>query len=190
VRTPFAAFKTGVARAFTRVLASFGTGAWGNSMALVLRRVRAALLAALVSVSFHALAANPWDADPAVQEVLKLRAKGIAAIITTGPTADSERYSSTFVANTPANSIVTGPQMIKNFGAGFSYKAVEQHLDYAGSHGPDVVVLMGEEVVVPGAGSPNAGKRIHRRFTDVFRKENGEWRYDLRHANVISIEGN
>ena len=159
-------------------------------MTLIVRRMPAATAAVLVLLSFHAVAANPWDNDAAVQEVLKLRAKGIAAIITTGPTADSERYSSTFVANTPASSIVTGPQMIKNFGAGFSYKAVEQHLDYAGSHGADVVVLMGEEVVVPGTGSPNAGKRIHRRFTDVFRKENGEWRYDLRHANVISIEGN
>jgi len=159
-------------------------------MTLLVRRLPATIVALLVLLSFDTMAANPWDNDAAVQEVLKLRAKGIAAIVTTGPTADSEHYSSTFVANTPANSIVTGQQMIKNFGAGFSYKAVEQRLDYAGSHGPDIVVLMGEEVVVPGVGSPNAGKRIHRRFTDVFRKESGEWRYDLRHANVISIEGN
>lgn len=47
---------------------------------------------------------------------------------------------------------------------------------------------MGEEVVVPGPGAQNAGKRVHRRFTDVFRKEHGEWRFDLRHANVISVE--
>jgi hypothetical protein len=108
---------------------------------------------------------------------------------TTGVTAESERYSSTFVANTPGNAVVTGKQMLENFARGtVSYASVEQHLDYAGSHGPDIVVLMGEEVVVPKAGSPNAGKRIHRRFTDVFRKENGEWRHDLRHANVISIE--
>ena len=160
-------------------------------MTSVLRRLSAvAAVAWVVGFCAPALAANPWDNDPAVQEVLKLRARGIAAMISTGPTADSEHYSSTFVANTPASSIVTGPQMIRNFGAGFSYKAVEQHLDYAASHGPDMVVLMGEEIVTPGPGSPNAGKRIHRRFTDVFRKENGEWRYDLRHANVISIEGN
>lgn len=37
-----------------------------------------------------------------------------------------------------------------------------QHLDYAASHGPDMA--------------------------DIFRKENGEWRFDLRHANVVSIE--
>ena len=108
---------------------------------------------------------------------------------TVGPSAASERYSSTFVANTPGNAVVKGEQMLQQFGRGaVSYVAVEQKLEYAGSHGPDMVVLMGEEVVVPGPAAPNAGKRIHRRFTDVFRKENGEWRHDLRHANVVSIE--
>jgi hypothetical protein len=41
---------------------------------------------------------------------------------------------------------------------------------------------------VPGEGAANAGKRVRRRFTDVFRRENGEWRHDVRHANVVSIE--
>jgi hypothetical protein len=132
---------------------------------------------------------DPWKDDRAVQEVLELRRQGIAAMTTTGATAETERYSSTFVANTPGNAVVKGEQMLEQFARGtVGYASVEQHLDYAASHGPDLVVLMGEEVVVPRAGAPNAGKRIHRRFTDVFRKENGEWRHDLRHANVISIE--
>lgn len=134
-------------------------------------------------------AAEPWENDVAVQQVLELRRKSIAAMITTGPTPATERYSSTFVANTPGNAVVNGEQMQAAFArGGVSYVSVEQRLEYAGSHGPDVVVLMGEEVVVPGPGAPNAGKKIHRRFTDVFRKENGEWRHDVRHANVVSIE--
>jgi hypothetical protein len=134
-------------------------------------------------------AAEPWANDKAVQEVLAMRKRGIAAMTTVGVTAESERYSSTFVANTPANAVVTGDKMLEQFARGtVGYQSVEQHLDYAASHGPDLVVLMGEEVVVPRTGAPNAGKRIHRRFTDVFRRENGEWRYDVRHANVISID--
>lgn len=134
-------------------------------------------------------AAEPWDSDPAVQEVLELRRLGIAAMTSGGATAESERFSTTFVANTPNNVVVTGEQMLERFAQGsLSYASVEQRLDYAGSHGPDIVVLMGEEVVVPGPNARDAGKRIHRRFTDVFRKENGEWRHDLRHANVISVE--
>lgn len=132
---------------------------------------------------------EPWANDPAVKEVIALRQKGIDAMTTVGVSAESERYSSTFVANTPGNAIVSGEQMLANFARGsVSYASVEQKLEYAGSHGPDIVVLMGEEIVVPKPGSANAGKRIHRRFTDVFRKENGEWRHDLRHANVVSME--
>jgi len=134
-------------------------------------------------------AANPWDSDPAVQEVLELRRQGIAAMTSVGASAASERYSSTFVANTPGNIVVTGEQMLERFQRGtLSYASVEQRLEYAGSHGPDIVVLMGEEIVVPGPNAADAGKRIRRRFTDVFRKENGEWRHDLRHANVIAVE--
>lgn len=148
----------------------------------------AAVLLGIAALS-SARAANPWDHDAAVQEVLELRRQGIAAMTSTGATAASERYSSTFVANTPGNVVVTGEQMLERFARGtVSYASVEQRLDYAASHGPDVVVLMGEEVVVPGPSAPDAGKRVHRRFTDVFRKENGEWRHDLRHANVIAVE--
>jgi hypothetical protein len=132
---------------------------------------------------------EPWANDPQVQEVLALRRQGIEAMTTTGPTATSERYSSTFVANTPSNSVVPGTRLLEMFASGaIRYDEVTQTIEYAGSHGPDIVVIMGEEVVVPGEGAADAGRRIVRRFTDVFRRENGEWRHDLRHANVIRIE--
>ena len=162
-------------------------------MAVLARAVyRRALVAALAAAALgyvgRAASAEPWDDDPAVQQVLELRRQGIAAMTSGGASAESERYSSTFVANTPANVVVTGKEMLERFSQGtLSYESVEQRLDYAGSHGPDVVVLMGEEIVVPGPNARDAGKRIHRRFTDVFRKEDGEWRHDLRHANVISV---
>jgi hypothetical protein len=158
-------------------------------MAVTLRRVGLLACLALLIGTAAVTAADPWDNDPAVQEVLKLRRAAIAAMTTTGATAESERYSSTFVANTPGNAVVKGEQMRRAFASGsVSYAAVEMKLDYAGSHGPDMVVLMGEEVVVPGATARDAGKRIHRRFTDIFRKESGEWRHDVRHSSVISVE--
>jgi hypothetical protein len=158
-------------------------------MAVALRRIGWVAALGLLVAAAAATAADPWDSDPAVQEVLKLRRAAILAMTTTGATAESERYSSTFVANTPGNAVVKGEQMRRAFASGsVSYAAVEMKLDYAGSHGPDMVVLMGEEVVVPGPTARDAGKRIHRRFTDIFRKENGEWRHDVRHSAVISVE--
>jgi hypothetical protein len=132
---------------------------------------------------------EPWADDPAVQAVLAQRRAGIEAMMAGTMSAETERYSSTFVANTPGGGVVPGAVMLNLFSTGgLKYEHVEQHIDYAGSHGADMVVLMGEEIVVPGAGMANAGQRVHRRFTDVFRRENGEWRHDLRHANVISVE--
>jgi hypothetical protein len=132
---------------------------------------------------------EPWADDPNVQSVLAQRQVSLEAMMAGRLSAETERYSSTFVANTPNNTVVRGAQLLELFAAGtVSYEHVEQRIDYAASHGPDMVVLMGEEIVVPGEGAANAGRRIHRRFTDVFRRENGEWRHDLRHANVIEIE--
>lgn len=133
---------------------------------------------------------GPWAADPAVQAVLAQRRAGIEAMMAGTMSAETERYSTTFVANTPNGGVVTGEAMLRLFSTGgIRYTHVEQRIDYAGSHGPDMVILMGEEIVVPGEGMANAGQRVRRRFTDVFRRENGEWRHDLRHANVLGIEG-
>jgi hypothetical protein len=132
---------------------------------------------------------EPWADDPAVQAVLAQRRAGIEAMMAGTMSAETERYSSTFVANTPSGGVVPGEVLLNLFtSGGLRYEHVEQHVDYAGSHGPDMVVIMGEEIVVPGAGMANAGQRVRRRFTDVFRRENGEWRHDLRHANVIAVE--
>ncbi len=84
-----------------------------------------------------------------MQEVLKIRQAAIVALTTTGPTPQSERYSSTFVANAPGGGVITSQQMQAAFAKGtVKYASVEMKLDYAGSHGPDMVVLMGEEIVV------------------------------------------
>ncbi len=148
------------------------------------------LAAAAAPGAAHAQAeAPPWADDPAVQEVLALRRAGIAALTSGRISAETERYSSTFVANTPTSGVVPGHELLALFESGeIVYAHVEQHIEYAGAHGEDIVVIMGEEIVVPGEGMPDAGKRITRRFTDVFRKEDGEWRHDLRHANVVSVE--
>ena len=51
-------------------------------------------------------------------------------------------------------------------------------------HG-DVVVTMGHETVVPVSG-PEAGKDVHRRYTDIWMKQDGEWKLVARQATVIA----
>jgi len=50
---------------------------------------------------------------------------------------------------------------------------------------PDMVVVMGGEVVVPAPGAPNAGQRLQRRYTNAWMKRDGRWRLAFRHANNV-----
>ena len=153
-------------------------------------RAIAFLVASVVAIAMPPDATaqqKPWDNDPNVQAVLALRARSLDAMMKGNVNADNQRLSSTFVVLMPEGSVVKGADILKRFAAGtMRYDRIDQRIDYAGSHGPDMVVLMGEETVVAGGSGPNAGKPVRRRFTDVFRRENGEWRHDLRHANVIA----
>lgn len=49
----------------------------------------------------------------------------------------------------------------------------------------DMIVVMGNEVVVPATDAPNAGKTLQRRYTNIWMKKNGRWRLTVRHANNV-----
>ncbi len=151
-------------------------------MGTVRRFVLPLLAAWCVAGAAAAQAANPWDNDPAVQEVLKIRQQAIRGD-DDDRTDPGERallvdvrceYARRRRASMANRCERRSPR------AAVKYAAVEMKLDYAGSHGKDVVVLMGEEIVVPGAGARNAGERIRRRFTGYLPQ--GERRVASRRA--------
>lgn len=53
---------------------------------------------------------------------------------------------------------------------------------------PDLVVVMGSEIVVPAKGAPDAGKRMQRRYSNFWMKRNNKWRLTVRHANNVCLE--
>ena len=50
---------------------------------------------------------------------------------------------------------------------------------------PDLVVVMGDETVVPAPGAPNAGVELRRRYTNAWMQRDGRWRLAFRHANNV-----
>ena len=50
---------------------------------------------------------------------------------------------------------------------------------------PDMVVVMGSEIVVPAKAAPNELKTINRRYTNVWMKNNNSWKLVVRHANNV-----
>jgi hypothetical protein len=49
----------------------------------------------------------------------------------------------------------------------------------------NVAILMGKEIVVPKGKSPDSGKTINRRYTNIWMNLNGHWKLVARHASVI-----
>jgi ketosteroid isomerase-like protein len=49
----------------------------------------------------------------------------------------------------------------------------------------DMVVVMGDETVVPAPGAPNAGVVLRRRYTNAWMLQDGKWRLAFRHANNV-----
>jgi ketosteroid isomerase-like protein len=49
----------------------------------------------------------------------------------------------------------------------------------------DMVVVMGNETVVPAEGAPNAGTVLQRRYTNIWMMRDGKWRLTVRHANNV-----
>ena len=69
-----------------------------------------------------------------------------------------------------------------------NFSKFERQVEFICADG-DFVFIMGLESVTPVSDAPSvglvAGQVINRRFTNVWRNEEGTWRLFARHANVI-----
>jgi len=91
------------------------------------------------------------------------------------------------IVNSPLGTINRRDDTLAAFRRGFiRYSSFDRQVEYAGRLG-EFVVMMGNEVLAPKGNAPNAGKVVHRRFTDIWRNEEGVWRLVLRQATVAKI---
>ena len=91
--------------------------------------------------------------------------------------------------NAPNNRILTRADLIRMVGSGEIRNEVFERTPETVVVTGDVGVVMGREVVYPGAASEQARmygrKTLNRRYTNVYVREGGAWRHLARHANVI-----
>ena len=92
--------------------------------------------------------------------------------------------------NAPNNRILTREDLIRMVGSGEIRNEVFERTPEQVVITGDVGVVMGHEVVFPGAASEQArtygAKTLNRRYTNIYlRGEDGVWRHLARHANVI-----
>jgi ketosteroid isomerase-like protein len=106
-------------------------------------------------------------------------------------TALERLWSDQLVVNAPNNQVVIGKRaVIDDFvHAGvINFSLFERHIEFIRIDG-DFATTMGLETVRPITDAPasglKAGQQIQRRFTNIWKREEGTWRLFIRHANLI-----
>ncbi|HWA92230.1 MAG TPA: SgcJ/EcaC family oxidoreductase [Rhizomicrobium sp.] len=126
-------------------------------------------------------------ADPDIAEVAEIENALTRAILADDADAFAAAFAPDCLVHAPHNRIVEGKDSIALFNAGMiAYASFEQHVERRAKMG-ELVVSMGEEVMVPKGKAPHAGKTVRRRFTDVWSKADGAWKLVLRQATIISV---
>lgn len=143
----------------------------------------------LLAVSVSQSIAQQRQEDPALKEhTRKLDLAHAEAIFKGDKASLQELLPDDHTVNHPTNRIVQEKaELLKLIGDGvIRYtrfeRRPEKFLFYR-----DLVVVMGDETVVPAPGAPNEGKVLRRRYTNGWMRQGGKWRLAFRHANNVCI---
>jgi ketosteroid isomerase-like protein len=141
----------------------------------------------LLVVAVTIIAATPASAQSAKknaaieQEIRKLDIAHADAVLRGDLVALDKLWTEDFKVNNPFNEIDKADRI--RTGA-VTYSSFVREPEAILIHG-DTVIVMGGETVVPAGNSPDAGKTIKRRYTNIWMMREGKWRLVARHASVI-----
>jgi ketosteroid isomerase-like protein len=96
-------------------------------------------------------------------------------------------WSDQFTVNAPNNQVVVGKRAVLEMfvrGGIINFSLFERRIEFIRVDN-DFAFIMGAETIRPIGDAPMAGQTVHRRFTNIWKKEAGTWRLFARHANVI-----
>ncbi|MBL8550264.1 MAG: nuclear transport factor 2 family protein [Hyphomonadaceae bacterium] len=124
--------------------------------------------------------------EPRIAAVMAEGTRVDAAVVSGDAKVFEEALASDLAVNNPQNTVSTREMTARLNAQGFiAYSSYHRTIEYAGLRG-DLVVIMGEERVVPRGSNPNAGREVVRRFIDLWKEEGGRWRLTARQASIVS----
>ena len=115
------------------------------------------------------------------QEIRRLDLAHAEAVLRGDLAALDKLWTEDFKVNNPFNQIDRADRI--RTGA-VTYSSFIREPETVLIHG-DTIIVMGREIVVPKGNSPESGKTINRRYTNIWMKRSGNWRLVARHASVI-----
>jgi ketosteroid isomerase-like protein len=123
--------------------------------------------------------------DQVVQDAVRTIEEDDRKAMLGSDTEALERYwSADLIVNAPSNEIKSRPEVLDLVKSGqLKYSSFERQIERIVAEG-DIAVAMGAETVVP-VGGLNAGKTVHRRYTDVYTRRSGQWQLIARQATIV-----
>ena len=142
------------------------------------------LSAALVLVLSGSMSGQGAKMNRALEQKLrKLEQAQVDALLRSDLATMRSNWAKDYVVNNPFNEAVDASKGPIQAGS-LTYSSFIREIERVLIHGNSVIV-MGRETVVPKGTSPDAGKTIHRRFTNIWMKRNDKWLLTARHASVV-----
>ncbi len=93
-----------------------------------------------------------------------------------------------FVVNAPTNKITTLAELKKVMRLGYvdldSFERFIEKITFI----KNIAVVMGYDVVYPSGKMPDAGKKVKRRYTNIWMKTNDNWQLVARQATILSVD--
>ena len=138
---------------------------------------------ACATATATAAAQTPDTSQAVEQEIRRLEQRQVELLLRDDVAGMEKQWAEDFTVNNPFNRVVKGRQGPVRAGR-LTYASFARDVEAVLVKG-ETAIAMGAETVIPSGKSPDAGKTIRRRFTDVWMKAGGRWLLVARHANVI-----
>ena len=158
---------------------------------------RITLMVLLLGATPQAYPGDDTNADsPAVKAALGIQDQLLEYLLAGDTKSFEELISQEFAASDPSNTIRHRDDLVALVASGrLKYESIDISIDYAAQLGEDIVVVMGTESTKQSAIPVDGELRntalvntLNRRFTNVYRKEQGAWRLSIKQSTIISID--
>ncbi|MCA9190584.1 MAG: nuclear transport factor 2 family protein [Planctomycetales bacterium] len=125
------------------------------------------------------------DDKLAIEQIKRLYDKEHENLLRMDISAQAKFLPDDFVVTNPFGMFIDKQQVVKRLHDNIiKYSRYERTFDAFRRH-DDTMIVIGSETVVPtrDANRPDAGKIVHRRFTEVWLRREGGWQKIVRHAS-------
>ena len=146
-------------------------------------RVIKSILTLIFLLPGFATAVDPTVDESVEATIRQLDLAEASAVLTADIDTVEKLWAPDMIVNNPFNQVVKASSGRVRTGA-VTYASFTRNIESIQIHDTTAIV-MGNEIVVPSGKSIGAGTTIHRRYTNIWMKRDGQWLLTARHANVI-----